>query len=178
MLYCRKCTVLYGNVLFFRSKLTVLFSFRLFSSMCKNMFMFCTIIHVVHVVLQNMNFDKWCVLHWINLYFSICSTLLYNNFNLQNDGVRDWNFEFPYSCFARVLEKIIIVGDLSEIHRRPTLWTETHGRPTNLIGNLDILHQRPIWNRHAPSETNMTDRQPIIDRHVWSKTHHETDMSD
>ena len=32
-------------------------------------------------------------------------------------------------------------------------WWETHRRPTCLIGDLGMLHRRPIWYRHAWSET-------------------------
>ena len=37
-----------------------------------------------------------------------------------------------------------------------------------------MLHQLPLLNRHAPSETDMSDRQPIGDRYACS----ETDMPD
>ena len=47
----------------------------------------------------------------------------------------------------RVHENIIIIGDLSETHRRPKF----------LIGD--------------PSETNMPDRRPIRDRHASSDSH-------
>ena len=53
-------------------------------------------------------------------------------------------------------------------------------RPTCLIGNLDMLHQRPIWDRHAHlrptciSETDIPERRPTGNRHALS----ETDMSD
>ena len=66
----------------------------------------------------------------------------------------------------RVHENIIIMEDLSVTHQRsigdPP---ETNRRPIedileidNLIGDLDMLHQRltcPIGDRHAPSETNL-----------------------
>ena len=59
-----------------------------------------------------------------------------------------------FNKFLFVHENIIIIEELSETHRRPTC----------LNGELDMLHQIPICNRHAPSETDMSDRQPIGDR--------------
>ena len=45
------------------------------------------------------------------------------------------------------------------------------------VGDLDMLHRRPIRNRHAPSKTDMPDRQPIEVYHVspeacWSPMGH------
>ena len=59
-------------------------------------------------------------------------------------------------------------------------WCETHGRPLFLIGDpletympdwrpirdLDMLHWRPIWNRHTPSETHLKPTCPIGDQHT------------
>ena len=57
------------------------------------------------------------------------------------------------------------------------LLSETHRRPKCLIGDLDMLYRRPtfpIGVRHAPSETDLSDRRPIGDRHAPS----EKDMPD
>ena len=50
-------------------------------------------------------------------------------------------------------ENIIIIGDISETHRRPTFLI---GEPLE----TDMSDRRPIGDRHACSETNMPDRRP------------------
>ena len=61
----------------------------------------------------------------------------------------------------RVHENTIIIGDLSEIHRRPTC----------LIGDLseesDMSDRRP---RHASLETHLKPTCPIGDRYAVSTT--------
>ena len=69
-----------------------------------------------------------------------------------------WKIQISMS---RVHENIIIIGDLSETHRRSIgdqhLLSETHWRPPCLIGD-----------KHAWSETNMPHWRPIKARHTWS----------
>ena len=58
----------------------------------------------------------------------------------------------------RVHENIIIIGDLSETHRRPI------GDPSE----TDMPHRRPIGDRHASSETDMPHRRPIRNTYLAS----------
>ena len=62
-----------------------------------------------------------------------------------------------------------LIGDLNMPDRRP-------------IRDHDMLHRRPIWKRHAPSETNMLGLRPtclIRDQNTCLiKDSPETDMPD
>ena len=74
-------------------------------------------------------------------------------------------------------ENIIIIGQLSENHRKPRClierrpirdrhtWSETYWRPTCLNGDLDMLHRRSIRDRHSWLETNTHRRRPDEDQH-------------
>ena len=61
----------------------------------------------------------------------------------------------------RVHKNIIIIGDLSETHRRPIRdLLETHQRPTGDPSETDMPHRRPTCFIGDPTETNLPHRRP------------------
>ena len=61
--------------------------------------------------------------------------------------------------FFRVYENIIIIGDLSETHRRPRhASSETDMPDRRPIGDLEIINWSPTCLMGDPSKTNMSHR--------------------
>ena len=132
-------------------------------------------------VCQNFQRKRLEVSNFIRYFLSVCKIPLIN-FDFTKILLLSEIYQRPIGNPLETYQRPIRDRHAwSENHRRPIKdLSETHRRPTCLIGDLNMLHQRPIYNQHVPLETNMPGRQPIGDWHACLKLTclSETDMPD